>query len=89
MLAQHVDGYDDKWLINLEYNPWIPRISVYRINGIAQTYNTEEEANAVIAQLQAQGEQATLNHYAAPVAPLPAPTEPPGEPRKVTARGKK
>jgi hypothetical protein len=52
--AIQVEGYGDKWLISmLEPNPWNPcGPTVYRIGGIAQTYSTEAEANAVIATIK-------------------------------------
>lgn len=70
--AQQVDGYNGKWLINLDFNPWSPRTVVYRIGGIAQVYDTQAEAEAVIAQLKAQGEQGALDKYTKPVKPAKA-----------------
>jgi hypothetical protein len=75
--AIHVDGYGDKWLISLlPDNPWSPRITVHRIGGIAQTYDTEAQANAVIATLTPPDRQGV------PRAVLP-PLDPDEKPKRV------
>jgi hypothetical protein len=76
--AIHVDGYGDKWLISLlDPNPWNPcGPTLYRINSVAQSYDTEEEANAVIATLKPPDRQGI------PPASLP-PIDPDEKPRRV------
>jgi len=39
---------------------------VYRVDGTAQVYDTEADANTVIAQLQGLGEQGALDKYRKP-----------------------
>jgi hypothetical protein len=74
--AIHVDGYGDKWLISLlPDNPWNPKLTVYRIGGIAQTYDTEAEANAVIATIKPPDKQGT--------APILPPIDPDEKPKRV------
>lgn len=60
-----------EWAIDLEFSPWTPKRYVYRINGTAQYYATEEEANAQIKLLEAGGEQARILKYSEPVSDAP------------------
>ena len=70
MKAIQVEGYGERWLISLlDPNPWNPcGPQVHRVNGIAQTYATEAEANAVIATIKPP-DQLGEKHKLPPIIP--------------------